>query len=534
MLKFSLIVIFIYLLSSLSAEAYDNRGIAKVCENYEKVSSILIPYTEQAWPGVSATPVGPVPTVTMFTLAARQPIIDFCSFIIQLNNLTAAEGVFATANYGNRLLDNQHSEKISFLRDTYDLGTALNSFSQGDGDVSKAHSLHRRINAYLKTADKMMNGDNAKTFENRMERERKMANLVRSSNKVATYKKAINCPQPKIDESEKNMDFFNKEIVPLYPLIEEREEDVAYFLAQLQFIGTLISSSYEEHQEYQKKLYEVFGKGVNFRKGPPKTKSVKSAGGSQGEIKRIKITYFEYGAVMSPVLFSNFQKDYHKDWNSYVISQIRTKGLLTNPMSITARQFRDTSYECRRSKIEWNLRRTNPIYQYEQSGSSKFSTEVDRKVEECKKGLVINEKRVENLFNHYVGELKQNLLNYKNLQARVWSYDSEFLGMNRNIAVGVSASDLGEISQEDVKCETNLNITEQTDLKNRIESETLEMRAMMAEELTKKTVIMEAESRAKAQSNEETRRSSVLNSEENKRKDKIEDSLQKPSTDIAF
>lgn len=532
MFKAILVVIILFILME-SSWSQEDRGIAKICANYEKVSNIMIPYMDQAWPGVSMTPTGPVPTVTMFTLSARQPILDFCAFATQLKSLNRNEAIFATANYGNKLLDNQHTEKIDFMRDTYDLGVALNTFNQGNRDVSQAQSLHRRINAYLKTSDRMINGDNAKTFETRQERERKMTVLIQSSNKIAIYKKAMSCPAPNIEESEKNMEYFEKEIVPLYPLIEEKQEEVAYFLSQLQYFGTLISPTYEAHQAYQKELYDLFGKGVIYQKSNPKTKSVKtSSNGSQ--ISRLKITYFTYSAALSPALYSTFSKNYSKQWAFYINSQIRAKGLLANPSSVTAKQFRDTAFECRRSKIEWNIRRANPIYQYEQAGSSKFETEVTRKIDECKKGVVINDKRVENLFNFYVNELKTSMMSYKTLTARVWSYDSEYLGMNRNVTLGVSDSDLGEITQEEVKCEQNLNATETEDLKNRLEAETLNSRAMMAEELTKKTMLMEAEAKAEANEQEKARRESAVKAEEEKRKQDPSDLFSKPSTDISF
>ena len=527
-------IILLFMIWALNhAHAEEDRGIAKVCANYEKVSNIMIPYTEQAWPGVSVTPTGPVPTITYFTLAARQPIVDFCSFIMQLKKLSSGEAIFATANYANKLTGNQHTEKINFLRDTYDLGTALNSFSQGDGDVSEAHSLHRRINAYLRTADKTINGEDANTFESRQERERKMSLIIRSSNKIAIFKEAINCPRPKIEEGEKNMKLYNDEIVPLYPLIDEAKDEVAYFFAQLQYLGTLISPTYEAHQEYQKKLYNIYGNGVTFKRSAPRKKSVKSAG-SGDPLKRTKITYYNYSASVNPSLFSNFVRDYADDWDLYITFQIRAKGLLTNPKSVAARQFRDRSFECRRNKIEWEVRKSNPIYRYEQTGSAKFDSEVESRIKECREGKVINEKSIANLFTHYVNELKNSMANFKSLQSRVWNYESEYLGVNRNLTEGIASTDMGEITREEVKCEDNLNITEQTALKNRITAETLEMRAMMAEEITKKTIVMESEESLKTNELEKARRESMIRREENSRRSDGKDLLHKPSLDFNF
>jgi len=513
--------------------AQENRGIAKICSDYEAVSEIIVPYQQTAWPGVSVTPSGPVPTITMFTIAARQPISDFCSFITQLNSLGFAEQAFATADFANKLTDDQHTEKIDFARQTYDLGTALNNFNKNGRDSSKDLSLHRRINNYLRSADKFINGDKANTFENRGERERKMSLLIQSSNRINILKEAGNCPAPKIDEEEKNMAYFNKEIVPLYPLIEEREEDVGYFLSQLQNFGTLMSATYEEHKIYQQELYRMFNQGVNYRRSNPKTKTVKTLRGN--ETGRLKITYFSYISIINNKLFADFEEKYRKLWQSYVIGQIRTKGLFDNPTARATQQFRDTGYECRRNRIEWQMRRSNPNLRYEEADSAKFSMEVDRRVDECRKGVVIDEKKVDNLLSFYVAQLKQAMLSLKTMKANLWSYESEFLGQSRSITETATESDLGQFTAEKINCEEKLNLSETMDTKNRLGQESLNLRAQAAEEVTKKTLIMEAEANQGNQEEEELKRKRMIQEEEDLRRTRYEEYFgEKPESNLSF
>lgn len=528
-----LVILILLKFMSLKVSAAEDRGLAKVCADFEKVADIMTPYMQQAWAGISATPAGPTPTVTYFVYAGRQPIADFCSFITQLKSLTSTEQAFAAADYANKLSGDQHNEKIDFLRQTYDLGVALNHFNNGNRDVTQAMSLHRRINAYLKSADRFFNGDSASTFEERNERERKMSLLVRSSNQIAILKTAATCPSPKIAEEEKNMAYYQKEIVPLYPYIEEMQEDASYFMAQLQYLGTLISPGYEDHQIYQKEVYELFSNGVTYRRSDPKTKNVTTI---KGNVKgTLKLTYYSYGTSLNSRLFSQFDEKYRKQWTAYVVAHIRAKNILVNPMSTAARKFRDTAYECRRNRIEWQLRRSSPMLRYEQADSAKFKMMVDKKVAQCKEDLVIDDKKVENLFTHYVNSLKRSLSLLKMYNSKLWSYESEYLGQNRIISTGIKNTDLGDVSTESVNCEEKLNTSESVDIKNRLEQESLNLRAMAAEEFTKKTHFMEEEVKEKKLMEENRRRSESIQKEEESRRQKIEELMgDLPSGDIAL
>lgn len=515
---------FLAILLSFSSVAFGD--ISEVCQNYEKVGNMVIPYAEQFWIGTSATPAGPVPTVTNFALVTRSPITDFCAMVIQFKRLDETGKTYLLAEYANKLSGDQYSKEINMVRSTHDMGEALSNVNKPGRKLDQSTSFHRRLNSYLKEGDEFINGDKAKTFENKSQRERKMTQLVRSSNQIALIEENTRCPKPEMAEEDKNIKYYQEEILPLSNLIDEQKSEIAYFVSQLQRMGIKISVSYEDNELFQKALYEALNTGVIIRRSQPKTKKITQW--VDGKKTLADTTYYDYYIAENPKKFSAISTKYYSYWRNYTIGAMETRGLFNGPSAQAEKEFRDLSFECRRSKIEWRIRMSDPTLETEQAGSGRFEAAVEKKVEDCKKGAKINKSGVENLLTRYVQALKDALLIKARLDAKTWSYESEFQGIHMKIAITEQASDIGDITQQKITCENTLSLSDSKSLLVKLKNTSVETRAQIAEEMLKKTVIIEEADKLAQEKEEKEKREAKIREEVERRKMNVGDDMVKP------
>lgn len=469
-------------------------GIETICDDFDKVASIIQPYMNQAWPGVVATPSGPVPVITTFVYESRQPIADFCRYVKTVQRLDTMGQISATGNYANTLTNDMFAEDMNFLQETMSVGTAINNhFQKNDTDKRRDMGLHRRINRYLKTTDRYFKSeDSDATAETRNQRQNKMARMIRNSNRVFGADKISRCKNGELDPTEEEVKEYEENIYPQFMLIDEAKDEVSYYMSQLQIMGQKMSSGYEEFREYQSLLYQLVSGGVTYFRSPPKTKSTETYRKSEKE--RVKVKYYEYSTRTNSDLYKQFIDKYNDNWGSFVAHSIArggSRGLLNNPTSSFNNEIRAIYHECRRSKIEWQIRRSSPNLQFEEANNSRFKTAVDKRIESCKRGIKTPGKKANGLLVLYVNQLRKFTLIQKQRETLVWSYESEFMGNHRTVSLIQNDTDIGDITRENVKCEDNLNYAESERMKLEVDAAALESREMIAEEMLIKSQRME-------------------------------------------
>ncbi len=510
------ILLFLTLLFSTNLFA-----IQEACDDYEKISNLMTPYLKQAWPGVAVTPSGPVPTLTYFTLSARQPISDFCRFISTLRSLDTLGQVKSSADYLNKLTNDQFKERTDFLFETYGVGSDVaNYLGSSDKDKRNNMAIHRRINRYLATQDEFFTEEGEdRTFERRSARESKMTRMIKNANRLSVIDKLMRCPSGDLEPSEEEIEYYEKNIQPLYELIDEADDELSYYLSQLQRMGTKISEGYKEFREYQKDLYSVFNFSIFLTRGPAKSITVKThRTGEKGSLKR---QYYEYSVRSDPTKYKYFLKKYLEKWNDYVtVRALNHPEHLNNPRSQVNNDFRDLMHECRRSKIEWQLRKSDPRFRYAQRGNGDFITKVDQRIESCKEGIKINGKVITNIMKVYVSQLRSFLVRKQGYLAKLYSYESKERGVHRSVSIDSISTDVGDISTEKVHCEKQLSQGEQERVKIELQQNSLESREMMAHEMARKTQLIKLEEEEERRRREESYKRKQIEKESNSRRSK--------------
>lgn len=487
----------------------------------------MVPYMKQAWPGVSVTPSGPVPTVTYFVLGARQPINDFCRYIKTLQRLDTLGDVMASGKYFNELTNNQFSEHVNFLQETYAMGDKVANYLNKEPDRRNSMMMHRRINRYLKVQDEYFTGEGEdRTFESRGARKQKMSRMIRSANKVAMLNNLIRCPDGEREVDEKEKEYYENEIFPLYELVDESSDEAAYYMARLQYMGKKIMNSYSDFRKYQADLYQLYHTGVSLRRSRPKFKSEQTF--KAGEKKTIKKRYYEYRPASRNVLFKNFMKKYLKEWSDYVQYRIvsQPRGILADPKSSINQEFRNLAHECRRSKIEWQIRRSSPRLRYLEEGNAEFKTKVDKRIKDCRKGINPNGKKISNLMTLFIGELRKHLAALKGRQATIYSYESEKMGQHRKVRNEMVSTDIGDVTREEISCERKLNEGEATRVKGELQEAATQSRMMIAEEMATKTALERQRMEREKRKNEKIRRSREIR--------KVQESRRRPTPEIGI
>lgn len=505
--------ILLTLLFIISFRAYSStEGLKKVCDDYNKVADIIIPYKNNTWTGIGATPSGPVPIFVYHVENLRSPLNDFCKYLVTMNRLDDLGKVEATTEFINKLTDDNYRKHSDFLLETlYMSDSVVNHLNTPDEDKRDDTSLHRKLNRYLKVQDEYFNGDEAHTFETRTERERKMEQIIKNSNKLSKINDLINCKTPDRKLTDEEQEEYDNEILPLYQLIDEDSEESRYYLSKLQLMGTKFSDTYEKFKKYQRALRKLYAHGAIIEPIRVEKNSTK--------LKDTKAYYFKYNVRRNKDLFQSFLKDYQKVWDSYMVNKIsQDKKMLYRSKERNQNEFRDLSFECRKNKIAWQLRRTDTRFKNVNRNDPLFLNVIDKRVEECRKSVNYNNTKAKSLFSIFTQNLFNSISDLKNRQSLVWTYESKELGEHRLVYNQQQQTDLGELSTPSVKCPESLNVAESKNLKIRAQQRSIEAREDFAREATITTYRMRKKRSMEQEQREKARREKEIDIQRNKRK----------------
>lgn len=174
-----------------------NLGPFKVargfCEKIQSLAPILNTYSMVQWPVVG------FPGITMGLASNTSALLDFCNYIMQIEQLGTQDAIFFTGNYLNTLTDNKWNHHLEMADKTWNLANTVYDFEAGQqrkGTLTSV-STHREINDYMKTSyswyHKTFNGKDAQ-LKNRGEREQEMNQFSGAAYRRAILSEALNCP----------------------------------------------------------------------------------------------------------------------------------------------------------------------------------------------------------------------------------------------------------------------------------------------------------------------------------------------------
>lgn len=514
-----------------------NLGPFKVakgfCEKVQALAPILNVYTNVQWPVVG------FPGITVGLAQNTSALLDFCNFIMQIEQLSTQDAIFFTGNYLNTLTDNRWGHHLDMADRTWNLANTVYDFEAGEQrqGALKSASTHRDINDYMNTSyswyNKTFNGSDAK-LKNRGEREQEMNQYAGAAYRRAILAEAIECPKPK---GNKNYDkIYDSQIAPQEQKRQEAMDDIYYYKSRLLEMGPRFMNDQTQMEEYVAGIERMEVQGVGYKIQTTKTTletitpilPAGAKGGLSGfeafankvrpkqEPKKVTREPQIWTTQVFTEIFQEFKNKWSGQWQSWVQTQFisQSRGLLVDNANERAqREFRDLNFECNPARLMRGFDRNRADYEKMQ----------EERVEDCQKNQNMNEKKAANLINTYVDQLRISLDAMKKANATIWTVESKELGIMR--AVNSKDSTAG-YQQEQVKCSDTLQPAEMSKLALKQQQVENEMAEMQSKQLLKQTSMMEMEAKASAEQTEEAnKRASFAEGQKGRSKENLKNNI---------
>lgn len=434
-----------------------NMGPFKVsrafCEKIQKISSIMNVYTNVTWPVVG------VPGIATGLLSNTSALIDFCNFVTNLETLGTTEAIFYTANYANTLAEDKWTHHLNFMQDAWSLSNTFYDFESGTTKKGALKSVdtHRQLNDFANSSYKWYNktfNDKDVALKTRGEREADMNEIARASYQKAILKEATNCPTGETNSPD-YIKLYTTKIKPNEEKVEEYKEDMEFFRNQLMTMGPRFLSNEGELALYTKQVENIMidASAYKITDKDKKETTTKAKKQKDGSVKQEKVSITrkiqKYQVLPNKEVVDNFKNAWTEKWSSWVTAQFLSRGsygLFSNPKERVESEFKDLSYECNVNKLMKGV----------STERADYSVLQEKKLNECKSQLKVQQKDAENLINYYADKLSESVRQYKTYQGKIWEVQSEYLGINRSVSKNVQDG----FQQEEIRCADANNISE--------------------------------------------------------------------------
>jgi len=511
------IVLSVFFLLSLPKSWAVNLGPFKVakpfCEKIQQLAPILNVYTNVMWPVVG------FPGVTMGLSQNTSALMDFCNFIMQVEQLGTQDAIFFTGNYLNTLTDRKWENHLEMADKTWNLANTVYDFENGQqrkGSLQSA-STHREINDYMRTSYGWFN----KTFNNkdaqlktRGEREVEMNQFASAAQRRAILAEAINCPNGANTGNPNYDNLYRTQIQPKQNRILELQDDINFYKDKMLLMGPKFVNDQKELEAYIAGLEEFDLKGVTYEVTPGfKSETTTKPGKVDPKTKKpaqvktqIRKPIQNWQARQFIEVFQNFKNKWSGQWKSWVETQFiqDSRGILVKSANEKANpEFMDLHFECSPTRL---MRGMDP-------NNSNYQREIDRRVAECE-NRDMKEKQAQNLINLYTDRYANDLMEMKKLTAQIWSLESKELGISRAFN---NSNPAGGFQQEQVACSDKLEPAEMQKIEIKQQQVNNELAEMQAKQLLKQTSLMEMQMQKQVDDAEESAKKQQFAEQQSKR-----------------
>lgn len=458
------------------------------CQNIQKLGSIVNSYTQVQWPTTG------YPGITMGLLSNTSVIMDFCNYIIQMEQLDSTQAIFFSANYLNTLTGKKWDDHLQQADKTWNIANSVYDFENGGtrkGALESA-STHRELNEYIKDtkqwSSKTFNGKDA-DVRTRAQRENDMQRLAGAAFRRAITKEMTNCPEP--TNNKNYIQLYQEQIAPKEKIRDESQEDYMFYKDKLFTMGPKFMGSETEIEKFIEEIEKIETFGVYYETKDSvvsdttiKNSKTKKDANQKPVKEKQKITRSvqSFTAKIKDEMFNNFKTKYADRWTTWVQGTIYSNGsygFLDNAESRVESEFIDLNYECNERKLMQGI----------DSDKSDYDFQLDKKRAECLASVQMDQKKIENLLNYYITKLQSSLYKFKNANAQIWTIESKELGRSRVI----SSKNQGDFQQEEVTCSANLTPAEMDKLALKQQSINNEFNEIIARETTKQSIAEESE-----------------------------------------
>lgn len=415
------------------------------CEQSQKLAPILNTYSNVQFPVVG------FPGISAGLVQNTSVLLDFCNYIMQVEQLGTQDAIFFTGNYLNTLTDRKWDDSLRLTRDTWSLANQAYDFENGTNrkGTMQSAAFHRQLSQQMVEADRYSskNLGTPRQILTRGERQQQLNQLARVAHKRAIYKDALACTAPsKTNFSE----VYRKEVETPQKQKDEAVDEIAYIREKLLQMGSRFANDTTQLQEYINEIDNLIKNGVGYRinnrdkkETTTKNDGVDEAGVELKKTRSVITKTQVWSEVVFANVFNDFRQKWSPRWNMWVKNQYlsNSRGLLLDPASRVEKEFVDLYHECSRVRLRRGIDINRPDYM----------EVLDQRLKQCKETTVANQKKSENLMVYYVDILRQQIQLEKAANAKIWTAESFYLGINRN----ATNNEADGFQQEDIQCADN-------------------------------------------------------------------------------
>ena len=463
------------------------------CREVNKLGAILNSYTIVQWP------VAGVPGFTFGLLQNNSPLMDFCQYLIQLEQLDTESAIFLTANELNNLTGQKWNEHLNFMSNTWSLSKSVYDFE--NGKVRKASlespAVHRRMNNTIREYSRLYGNNEIQT---RQEREADMNRFASVVHRRAILQEAMSCP-----DTSDNVDYsriYQKDVQPWELRARDAKYDLDFFKSQMLRMSSKFPRNQAEQKQFIEQLEKLDTQGITYNVDSSKSindKTVKrynESGIVKTKEESIKRKYQTWKVSTSPELFRDIKDNWQEKWDQWVQREFLSRGsrgLLDDPKARVEREFVNLTYECNPYRLMQGIDQTNANYE-------KLKEE---RVTKCKENVKVNQKKAGNLLLYYIDEYQRTLYTYKEANSKIWTLESKYLGRNRMVKLEDAAEGY---QQEQVQCSEVLQPAEMQKIGIKQQAVNNEYTEIIAQEAIKQNVLMEEQQKARQKEDEKRQR----------------------------
>jgi len=526
-----LLFLFIFLISfshkSWAVEV--DPALVTMCENTNKILGKVGMIVPIYWPYFS--PVTPYTGVTHGLLSTTSVITELCDFVIQLSTGNSKSQIFASKQFLNKLTGDRFQEDFNFVDKTFNYMESVYDFDSGERRPGflESEASNREFNQYVKDTQEYIQSKQMSEYEKRLRNQGYSQDIQQISSLAAqneNLKQALNCPDPSANPKYADL-YKSNDIQATQKENESAVEDSKFYKEQLLELGKMMfTGEYQKFSTYQYEVDQMFSQGVYLSDSVgtytfetyKKNKNYKDSNGHPINDKKVlKREYQIYSVEFHDDLFKNFKKKYEDPWESSVkwayIKDTSQFGLFAGAGDRVEKSLRKLNYECRESKLMQGYDPNRPDYQIT----------YDKKREDCENNLTMNEEKSKNLLSYYTSNLQTALYKDKKTLAKIWNFESYYLGRHR---ITTQNKGIGSWTEENAKCSDELSIGDMSILKQKQLSVNNDLKEQIAKNKLKKINRDESRSEQSKKLNEEYNRKSELVNEKTKERMKEQNNSQ--------
>jgi hypothetical protein len=521
------------ILTMSTAQAYDPNQTAKIgplsinlafCEKIDKMSGILNAFTNVQWP------VTGVPGITMGVLQRSNVVLDFCDYLTRLKQMDTTDKLWATANYGNKLMGNKFDDQIGIMRSTWDIKDVFIDSSGKHRPLAKIATASNasKMNSYYKEVtdyyDKHLNTGDPVNVRNRAQMEGDLNRL----NQIAYQKSIIvdmtNCPKT-TTKNDKYANVYENDVVPQQAIADAKQENINFYSNALRRMGIKLSNDEKKYTDYLRDLntYEtsvaLYVITVRTEQAGSITKVAVSPAPKDPKENRYKDQtttvdkkYQTFQVENHNDEIDTFSKKYNTAWKTWTKSQSvqQTRGFLSgglfgDSVAKIEDEFKDPNVFCNRSEISRKLAGSSP---------STLQKRTDEEYSKCVSESNTAISKAGGLFAFYVNQYAKEIQAYRVAQGKIWTIESYHLGYFRTVDGTVNADGF---TQDKVSCAPIDNLAKVNELGLQTEQINANLNQMIVEQLMKKNQQAELD-RAQAQTAKEEEERRMLIQQETQRR----------------